>query len=94
MEQVSAFDLYQNIQSLATTAAESPDVTNNTAMDYDAEIQPNDEQDRPMNTEKEEMHKTKEAGINNEELMEQSDDGESQVRRPIIFITIIENNKL
>jgi len=92
MDQIMEFDVHQIIQSHATTAAESPDVTNNTAMDYDAEIQPNEEQDRSMNTEKEERHKTGEAGINNEELMDQSDDGESQVR--IIFIAIIENDIL
>ena len=79
MEQVKlGFDLHQ-MQSLATTAAESPDVTNNTAMVYDAEIRSIEKRDQSNDNEKEEHHKTDETGMKNEELMEQNDDGENQV---------------
>ncbi len=79
MEQVKlGFDLHQ-IHSLATTPAESPDVTNNTAMVYDAEIRSIEKRDQSNDNEKEEQHKTEETGMSNEELMEQNDDGESRV---------------
>lgn len=86
MEEVLGLDL--PFQSQAKPIAESTEVTNNISMAYDEEIQPSGKQDRPSyNNEQEEGQKTEETGMNNEELMEQSDDGESQV----YIFTILEN---
>ena len=87
MEQVLDLDL--QFQSHAKPMAESTNVMNNISMAYDAGIQPSGNQDRPpYNNEQEEGQKTEETGMNNEELMEQSGDGESQV----CIFTILEND--